>query len=447
MSTSRDRWDTKDLVRRLCHALVVARQVVEQLAPDGYADSEQPSNSLRPEKAISETALLLLAAESAAGHHPEVRSHVERVAQRLIPYARSERIKLALCMEPALALDYAHAHICLVRLGYPDRIFDTLLQQSLQAQASTGRERPPHRMLEQFWSTDLWSGVDPTCRRSTSAVARWSQLNLPMDLLNGHREDIYAFTHALLYCSRFNLHPLRLPRPRQLILAEAEGALARCLDDQDYDLAGELLLAWPLTGKSWSSAAAFGFRVLARVEDAAGFLPAPITRLDRVHRLQGRERQNYLLATSYHTVYVMGLLCAASLLPGRAPPINIPAAGAVHGAASGILGRLDAHCPPMHWRDEFDKMSHSQQDAIAGLLLDIAMHRAVRLRDFAGLHALLQVGCASHLADSPVASQVAEMLERVAICHRARPAQSEGTEPAARVYGKSAASGSLHQTC
>ena len=444
MNTSRARWDTRDLVRRLCHALVVARQVVDQLAPDGYADSEQPSNNLRPEKAISETALLLLAAESAAGQHPEVRAHVERVAQRLIPYARSERIKLALCMEPALALDYAHAHICLARLGYPDQDFDALLRQSVQSQAFTGRERPPHRMLEQLWSTDLWSGLDVSRRRSTSAVARLSQLNLPMDLLNGHREDIYAFTHALLYCSRFNLHPLRLPRPRRLILAEAKGALARCLDDQDYDLAGELLLAWPLTGKSWSPAAAFGFRVLAQVEDAAGFLPAPITRLDRVHRLQGLERLNYLLATSYHTVYVMGLLCAAALLPGRAPPVDISTEGAVRGTASRILNRLDASCPDMHWRNELDKMDHLQQDAIAGLLLDIAMHRAVRQRDFADLHTLLQVGCASNLVDSPVASQVAEMLGRVAACHRARPVLSAGMEPVAPACGKSAASGSRH---
>lgn len=444
MNASRASWNTRDLARRLCHALGIAGQAMEQLAPAGYSDAEQPANNLRPEKAISETALLLLAAASAAGRCPEVHAGVEQVARQLIPCARSERIKFALCMEPALALDYAHAHICLTQLGYPDKDFDALLRQSVHSQAFTGRERPPHRMLEQLWSADLWSGPETTCRRPTSAVAKWSQLNLPMDLLNGHREDIYAFTHALLYCSRFNLQPLRLPRPRHLILAEAEGALARCLDDQDYDLAGELLLAWPLTGKSWSPAATFGFRVLARVEDAAGFLPAPITRLDRVHRLQGRERLNYLLATSYHTVYVMGLLCAAALRPGRAPPVDISTEGAVRGAAPRILKRLDASCSDVHWRNELDKMDHLQQDAIAGLLLDIAMHRAVRQRDFADLHTLLQVGCASDLADSPVASQVAEMLGRVATCHRARPALSAGTEPAAPAYGKSAVSGSRH---
>jgi len=73
-----------------------------------------------------------------------------------------------------------------------------------------------------------------------------------MDLLNGSRDDVYAFTHALMYVTDFNIRPRRLPRRRAAILAEAEAALARCLDEQDYDLGGEVLLAWPLTGRSWS---------------------------------------------------------------------------------------------------------------------------------------------------------------------------------------------------
>jgi hypothetical protein len=80
-----------------------------------------------------------------------------------------------------------------------------------------------------------------------------------MDLLSGSREDIYAFTHALMYVTGFNISPWRLPRARAVILEEAEAALGRCLDEQDYDLGGELLLAWPLTRATCSAAAAFGF--------------------------------------------------------------------------------------------------------------------------------------------------------------------------------------------
>jgi hypothetical protein len=37
--------------------------------------------------------------------------------------------------------------------------------------------------------------------------------------------------------------------------------------DKRSDLSGEILLSWPLTGRSWSAAAAFAFHVLADVED------------------------------------------------------------------------------------------------------------------------------------------------------------------------------------
>lgn len=422
MTAARARWDAGDLARRLCRVLDVARQVVERLAADGYADGEQPSNNLRAEKVISETALLLLATASACGGYPPVHARAVQLARQLIPHARSERIRLAVCTQPALALDYAHAHICLTALGHPDQGFDALLRQSTAALAATGHERPPHRALEQCWSEDLWRGPDAPRRRFAGVLLGQSQLAFPLDLLDGQREDVYAFTHALFYCTRFGHHPLRLPRPRRLILAQAEGALARCLDEQDYDLAGELLLAWPLTGKSWSPAATFGFRVLARVEDAAGFLPAPVTRLERLQRLQGSARLDYLLATSYHTTYVMGLLCAAALRPARAPPRTIAAAGARrgNGMAARLLAQRDAEGPSMHWHEQLAQISDAERDAVAGLQLDIALHRARRRDDFAAMHQLLRLAQAAKLSDSPVAGQAAQMLERLATLHELR---------------------------
>src|SRR6202043_3161647 len=147
---------------------------------------------------------------------------------------------------------------------------------------------------------------------------------------------------ALIYVRDFNIRPRRLPRARALILAEAEAALARCLDEEDYDLGGEVLMAWPITGAAWSAGAAFGFRVLARAEDDNGILPAPGTRR-RLDALDGEARADYRLASGYHTAYVMGLLCAAALHPGRAPPAALPVRATVdRGAADAILRFLDA---------------------------------------------------------------------------------------------------------
>jgi len=403
----------KDLTRRLCRVLDIAKQTVERLGTNGYTDPEEPANSVRPEKLIAETALLLLAASTAA-HHDAVRVGVNEVAELLSPHARSERMLFGLCMEPALALDYGQAHICLERLGYHDARFDHLLRQALTSQARSGRERTPYRTLEQEWLLETWTNSRADARKSAPPTSLKSALKQTMDLVGGSREDVYAFTHALMYVTDFNISPRRLPRPRQAILAEAEVALARCLDDEDYDLGGEVLLSWPLTGKSWSATAAFGFRVLTRVEDKAGFLPAPNTRLGRLDQLQGEQRSEYLLATAYHTVYVMGLLCAAALQHGRTPPSKIPTRGFVSpGRANAILEFLDDG-RRVHWRDEFESLSDRERDAIAGLLFNVALRRTIRDRQFEAVRELLEIGSALGLTDTPASSQAAEMLSRLA---------------------------------
>ena len=411
--TARRHWDPQDLARRLCHALDIARQAVERLAANGYTDSVEPGNTVRPEKVISETALLLLAV-SAVAEHSNVRARIENLAHLLIPHARSERMLLGVCLEPALAFDFAQAHICLRRMGYPDSAFDKALRLSLSSQARLGHERVPHRMLEQEWLAAAWEHPRSSRLRGVPRTVLNSVLNHPMDLFNGSRDDVYAFTHALMYVTDFNLHPGRLPRDRAAILAEAEVALARCLDEQDYDLAAEVLLAWPLTGDSWSAAAAFGFRVLAYVEDDAGFLPAPSTRLQRLNSLQGSERSAYLLATAYHTVYVMGLLCAAALQPGRTPPSEISDRAAASGSAGAILQFLEPDRQGAHWREEFNRLTDPERDAAAGFLLNVALRRKTVQRDFGALRKLLEVAYVLGLADTPAASQAAELLERVA---------------------------------
>ena len=52
------RWERSDLVRRLCHALDISLRVVRRLAANGYTDRADPAASVRPEKAIAETAVV-----------------------------------------------------------------------------------------------------------------------------------------------------------------------------------------------------------------------------------------------------------------------------------------------------------------------------------------------------------------------------------------------------
>jgi hypothetical protein len=78
-------------------------------------------------------------------------------------------------------------------------VFDSLLRQCVGPQAFMGRERTPHRLLEQQWFLEIWRHFDSGSGKRPCCLARKSALNAPQDLLNSSREDIYAFTHALMY--------------------------------------------------------------------------------------------------------------------------------------------------------------------------------------------------------------------------------------------------------
>jgi hypothetical protein len=390
--------------------LRVAHKAVLRLAESGYSDPEDATYSLRPEKVVAETALLLLAASTVSDD--EVAALVAELAEELLPHARGDRVLLGLVLEPSAAWDYAQAHVFLTRLAYPDARFDKMLAASARSQAAQGRERVPHRALERNW---LRIGLGATSSDDPAPLVDGDVLLHPIDLLSGTREDVYAFSHAVMYVGDFGIRPTPWPRPTSELCAEAEGALGWCLDQQDYDLAAEVLLAWPQTGSTWSAAAAFGFRILAIVEDRAGFLPSHTVRLDRLRSLEGVDHTDYLLASTYHTAYVMGLLCAMALQPGKAPPASIPVGNEVRGAADQIAPFLGSSGQAPHWAAEFERLGDAEQDALAPLLFSIAVRRCVESRQFASVHELLAICHRLGLSDTPSASQTAELLERIAL--------------------------------
>jgi hypothetical protein len=404
-------WDETDLIRRLCRALETSGRAVAALSADGYSDPADPANAIKPEKVVSETAMLLLAAD-AVKHHREVRERLEAVARLIIPAARGERMRAGLLLYPALARDFAFAHGCLTRIGHPDPAFDRLAARSISVGSALGRERPPHRDLEQEWLRRVHAPEAGIAPRDDPRLPARSMLGRALDALGSTRGDVYALTHALMYATDLGTRRPRLPRPIATIIADAEAALAWALDEQDYDLGGEVLLAWPMMGRRWSAPAAFGFLVLVRVEDEAGFLPTPMTRVDRYLALTGDERTRYVLATAYHTVYVMGLLCAASLLPGSAPPDRIPGGRAPRGSGGELLALLDDTGPARHWRSVFSDLDAREKEAVAPVLLTLALRRAFTRRDLRALHATLQIGARHDLIDAPAPRQAAELLRR-----------------------------------
>jgi hypothetical protein len=405
------RWSESDLETRLCRALDIAKTTVDYFALDGYTDEKSPAYSFGPEKVVAEAAMLAHAA-SACGLRPNVAGRVDELARLLIPHARSERVLVDIAMHPALVFKFALPHVLLSRLGYCDAGFDDFLKSCVSAHSRYGRDRSPSESVERNWIWSLWTGQAGSRSEQLESVLNW-----PIDILGGLRDDCYAFTHLIFYCTDFGSRSCRLPRGRSIILGEAHSLLARYLDAEDYDLAGEILMAWPLLAATWSPAAAFGFRVLSSVEDEAGVLPCGNINLGRLTQLDGVDRTRYALGTAYHTALVMGFLCAASLRPGRVPPARIVGSQFDETCLSRVLRYIDDD--QGHWQSEFSRLGGREQRALTPFILDIAIVQRNRKRDYEAVNELLSIASEYGIADSPLCGQAAELLERIAHCSSA----------------------------
>jgi len=398
----------QSLLKRLRLALKIAERTIHFLS-DGFHGADLPEGNFAAEKPLAETAMLLYVAgrERTA---PEVQQEFDDVLQVLIPSARSQQMRWEVARYPSVCLQLATPHILLNKLGFPNPLFDDLLDRTETAGASRGHEVVPYRELEIIWLRSLWRNEFPG--PELEETARKTALGCPIDLLNGTRDDAYALTHAVMYYTDFGNWQRPLPRPKEEYLGESAAVLARALIIEDYDLAAEALMAWPLTACAWSPAAAFGFRVLASLEDKVGFLPAGPLASRRMRELVGEEKTRYALASSYHTAYVMGMLCALSLAPEMGSPFEIVGPP----FPETLIKTLQALIPKSgaHWEQVFQSLSLNEQLALGPFLLDVATIQSCRKGEFAQMASLLQVAMQNGMADKTLCAQSAELLSRIA---------------------------------
>jgi hypothetical protein len=399
-----------DLARRVGRALDYAEAAI------ALVRAESPGVDLDaleapPQKIIAETAMLLrVAAEVPATVAPGVAERAHELIRALLPHARHHRVTVGIALRPALAVDYAAPHLVLGKAGYPDPEFDRALAEARAAPSARARERLPHRELEQAWLASLSGGPAP----ESELVAR-TALCGGIDLLTGSRDDVYAFTHAVMYATDFGHYRVRAAGSAADALATAGGAIAGALDDDDFDLAGELLLTWPCLGAGWSTISSLAFSVLARVEDEVGVLPSLAIDRAGYDRQPAASRRHYVAAVTYHTAYVMGMLCGLILRSRRLPHSSLPAAPGSTERADELLLRL-ADARPPQWYRQVQALPPDRRGSCLSFLLDVALRRAVRRLDLEAVKQLLCFGVDSGVTLSPVCAQAAGMLRRLARC-------------------------------
>ncbi len=371
-------WPREDLESRVVKALELALAVLDEFGETGFTDPCEPALSFGPDKPVAESAMLAYTAGGATTGG-RLAAAVDAVAERLVPLCRSSRALADASLRPQRAFKYAIPHALLTALGYPDERFDEFLVGQCGVARSMAADLPPVAGMERQWvmAKHEPGGGDGARRLDVRGTA----LERPLDVLTLEREDAYALTHSLFYVSDFGRSPsTSLLRPRASVLDEVRTLLVRYLRLEDYDLSGELLMAWPELAVGWDPVASFCFGVLAEVEDTVGILPCGNLDHRRVAALGAVEARRYTLATAYHTAYVMGFTCAAALRAGSPERHAAPLVQPHHRVWPQLYDLVDHGRG--HWQTAFETLGEAEKALLSPMLADMATYDAMESRDY-----------------------------------------------------------------
>lgn len=417
-------WERRDLFRRVSEVLDFSEQVVHSVVHDDWpATTDVQSTGLAgafQEKVVAETAMLLFCVASVPDVERELRGRIQKITTLLTTLARSERMLAGLCAHPEVAYDIAVAHAVVSRLGYPNTHVDALLRECVAIHSDFGPERLPVCKLGKEWLARVWGSWTATYFEQ-GLLAR-SILGRPLDLLGATRFDVYSFTHAIIYATDFGGRQPRFPRSKSLIAVDADAALGLSLDIDDLDVTSELLMTWPMLALAWSPTATFAFNIVSSAYDEIGFLPGPTFESKCYEASTLDARVPYVFATSYHTTYVMGMLCAAALREGSCPPKEIVCSKST-GSSRTLLSFYKETSVRPRWRSALDKLTPSQQDVVAPLILTILLRQAKDRADFCELRAILEVALTHGLVEVPSVHQATALLKRSALFSRIMASQ------------------------
>lgn len=399
-------WPAEDLERRVIRALDFASVAVSDFGETGYADAVRPALGFGPEKVVAEAAMLAYTAHGASAS-AALRDRVDALARQLGPLVRSPRALADMALHPDQVFRRAVPHVLLTALGHHDDAFDAFAADRCARVLRHAVDQPATVQAERRWLTSVWARPSLTAPGHVSDTV----LSRPVDLLAGSREDAYGLTHLVFYVTDFGRTDTATTghvRPRDAILDDVEALVVRYLDQGDYDLVGELLMAWPQLREEWSPAATFAFRVLAHVEDEVGVLPCGNVDPERLASLVGVERTRYARAASYHTALVMGFLCAVALRGGTAPPTAVVGPGHTDDGWQTFRAMVDDERGD--WLTVFDRCREAEKRALAPMLSGLVLTQALRRRDYAAVHEAVETAQRFRWPPRPLQTAATDLL-------------------------------------
>lgn len=395
------------LVRRLVYSLTFAKNTLNHLIIEDHPAPEDAPWFVKNEKIIAETAFLVAFSRNNICHS-QVQMAFAELIQVLEPLARSESMLLNVCLRPGLAIDYAEAHICLDYAGYPNAQFDRALCASLESSAANSVERTPHRMMEAEWLKRLWK------KGHKGDMNFWTRLSCllhPVDVFSENADGAYSITHAIMYGAfEEKLIPgIDTERLFQMI----EALLIRYLDEQNYDVAAELLIAWPLLSRKWSPTAVFALHCIFKIEDRVGFLPAPGLEREKIDGAEQMAKRTYIYSINYHTALVMGLLCNAIL----ENPVGEEVVSLHGNYPDKWRQRIEQEIyagKDVHWKEFYRELDTDQKENLLPMLYQVCLIRWIRKKQYGNVSELLDCADAG-LQNLEASRQAKELLHRLSI--------------------------------
>ncbi len=420
-------FDRADLIRRVRQSLDIAGRTLDaalrtkaEVTPEDLAADANEAfadvRALEVRKVVAEIAMLLRCAAPLASADDRVGSAVEDLASRLAAPARGNELLATLCLDPASAIEHAAAHIHLTDLGRRDKVADRMLDAIFRGEPISEPERLPNHRLEHEWLRAIWLRDE---RSPSPELLSATSLARPLDALGCRTEDLYFFTHVVLYATDMGRRPCALPRSEHNLCEDAEVALAVALDADNFDLAAELLWTWPMLHRPFSPAATFGFGILAAAQDARGFVPGPGYVAESCASLPARLQEEYVLRTSYHATLAMGLLCAAALLTDIRPPIEVHPTEPACSAIQPLLLLISDRRPQPQWSKAFSRLTDERQGGLVEFLIAVALRRARAARNLGRLREALDIAVRCDRLDGPAVRQASALLNRATILAQA----------------------------
>jgi hypothetical protein len=363
------------------------------------------------DKFVTEAALLLLLSRRAEPVADALTDPNDRLADRLGPLIRNERLRGMLITTPQSAATLGAGHIFLTVSGNADPHFEALVKSALDDGFGETVERVPYRQLDQRWTRNL--------QRHDA---------LPVDDLLSHsilnsrahpfymtQGDAYAVTHAVMYATDFGRNALPLSLDRNRVHDMILSGLAWHIVSQDFDLLIEYLMCAECVGLRDSAHAQFGWHVVRRLWDQIGFVPGPTFDAAHFRTLQGVRQDSYAVEHMYHTNFVLAMYCAVRLAMGGASVAETFAADddrdeieLLLGAALSIEGTRS--CPEAPWFAALDDAPIPDPLLVPVLWGAIAIE-AVRRADWRAVSQLDGMRPAS--AQASTLSELNKLLDRI----------------------------------